>query len=321
MTQLGIQIIPTMPVNEVIETAVMAEELGYDFCLVADEGFMPDVYVALGAIAQRTQRIQLGLVTNGYTRHPAVTANALATLDDLSGGRAIVVLVAGGSLVLNPMGIPREAPLTVMRESIEIMRRLWSGEQVTWQGKRHSLHGAQLHGAGQHAIPIWMAVRGEKMLELAGRVADGVVLGGKSDVGPALQIMAQGNAECSTRVKRIYMERIAYTPELLAEASALDGYVLLDLPQRILDGLGIGAAQMQALRNALACGDRSAAAQLIPADLFRRNQIAGTVDECRRAVQELVAEHRLDGLVINLTDDTMAANRRYLEDVWSIVQG
>jgi 5,10-methylenetetrahydromethanopterin reductase len=320
MIQLGIQIIPTMPVNEVIETAVMAEALGYDFCLLADEGWMPDIYVALGAIAQRTTRIKLGATTNGYTRHPAVTANALATLDDLSGGRAMVVLVAGGSLVLNPMGIPRDAPLTVMRETIEIMRRLWCGEQVTWQGKRYSLHGAQLHSQRRYEIPIWMAVRGEKMLELAGQIADGVVLGGKSDVGPALQIMVQGSAEQSARVKRIYMERIAYTPELLAEASALDGYVLLDLPQRILDGLGIGAAQMQALRAALARGDRSSAAQLIPADLFRRNQIAGTVEECRRAVQELVAEHRLDGLVINLTDSAISANRRYLEDVWSIIQ-
>lgn len=319
--QLGIQIIPTMPVGQVVDAVLFAEELGYDFCLLADEGWMPDVYVALGAIAQRTTRIKLGATTNGYTRHPAVTANALATLDDLSGGRAMVVLVAGGSLVLNPMGITRDAPLTVMRESIEIMRRLWSGEQVTWQGKRHSLHGAQLHGAAHHAIPIWMAVRGEKMLELAGQIADGVVLGGKSDVGPALQIMAQGNAERSTQVKRIYMERIAYTPELLAEASALDGYVLLDLPQRILDGLGIGAAQMQALRDALAGGDQSAAAQLIPADLFRRNQIAGTMDECRRELRQLVTEHRLDGVVINLTEDTFAANRRYLEDVWSIVQG
>ena len=87
MTQLGIQIIPTMPADEVVEIAVMAEALGYDFCVVADEGFMPDIYVTLGAIAQRTQRMQLGPVTNGYTRHPAVTANALATLDDLSGGR------------------------------------------------------------------------------------------------------------------------------------------------------------------------------------------------------------------------------------------
>ena len=131
----GIQIIPTMPVAEVIEIAVAAEELGYDFCLLADEGFMPDVYVTLGAIAQRTKRIKIGPVTNGYTRHPAVTANAIATLDDLSGGRALAMLVAGGSMVLTPMGIPRDAPLTVMRETIAILRQLWRGEEVTWVGQ------------------------------------------------------------------------------------------------------------------------------------------------------------------------------------------
>ncbi|GIV70782.1 MAG: hypothetical protein KatS3mg048_3644 [Caldilinea sp.] len=194
MTQLGIQIIPTMPVDEVIATAVMAEELSYDFCLLADEGFMPDVYVALGAIAQRTQRIRLGPVTNGYTRHPAATATAIATLDDLSGGRALATLVAGGSMVLNPMGIAREAPLTVMRETVAILRALWSGEEVTWQGKRYALQRARLHSQRRHAIPLWLAVRGEKMLELAGQEADGVVLVAKSDVGPALAIVEQAAA-------------------------------------------------------------------------------------------------------------------------------
>ena len=90
--------------------AVEAERLGYDYCLVADEGFHPDVYACLGAIARATDRITLGVLTNGYTRHPAVTAAAAATVNELSGGRLVVTLLAGGSMVLTPMGIERARP-------------------------------------------------------------------------------------------------------------------------------------------------------------------------------------------------------------------
>jgi 5,10-methylenetetrahydromethanopterin reductase len=105
MIEMGLQIIPTMPVREVIDTIRAVEELGYRYCVVADEGFMPDVYVTLGIAAQETSTIKLGPVTNGYTRHPAVTASAAATLNEVSGGRALMNLVAGGSMVLRPMAI------------------------------------------------------------------------------------------------------------------------------------------------------------------------------------------------------------------------
>ncbi|MFM7582775.1 MAG: LLM class flavin-dependent oxidoreductase [Caldilinea sp.] len=321
MTQLGIQIIPTMPISEVIEIGVMAEALGYDFCLLADEGFMPDVYVALGAIAQRTQRIQLGPVTNGYTRHPAVTANAVATLDDLTGGRSLVMLVAGGSMVLNPMGIVREAPLTVMRETITILRQLWRGEEVTWQGRRFSLQHAQLAGHRAHNTPIWLGVRGEKMLELAGHEADGVVLGTISDLGPALAIFEQAEAARPVRCRRIYMDRIAYTPELLTEAEALYAYVLLDLPPRILEGLGIAAAEINHIRSAMATGGPQAAAALVRPEILQRSQIAGTPDVCRATLAALIATHTLDAVVMNITTGGIEANRRLLQDIYAIVHG
>ena len=93
MVQLGINLIPDMPCEEVIETIQAAEQLGYSVCLLDDEGFMPDVYTLLGRAAEKTSAIRLGPVTNGYTRHPAVTAVAVATLNEISGGRAVAALV------------------------------------------------------------------------------------------------------------------------------------------------------------------------------------------------------------------------------------
>ena len=170
MIKTGIHIIPEMSTKEIVDVAIAAEELGYDYCLVCDEGIMHDVYVCLGAIARETSRIKLGPVTNGYTRHPAVTAVALASLNELSDGRAVAMLVAGGTLALQPMGISREAPLGVMRDTIEIMRHLWTGETVTWEGKRHKLDSAQL-GMSKQDIPIWMAVRGPKNAGYGRRVS------------------------------------------------------------------------------------------------------------------------------------------------------
>ena len=137
MVKVGIHIVPLMAANDVIEIAINAERIGYDYCLVADEGFHPDIYACLGAIARETERITIGPVTNGYTRHPAVSAAAIATLNELSDGRAFVTLVAGGSMVLDPMGIDRDRPYRVLRDTVQVMKALWSGENVTWQGDTH----------------------------------------------------------------------------------------------------------------------------------------------------------------------------------------
>ena len=150
---LGLQIVPTMDSAELVETIVLAEELGYSYCMVADEGLMLDVYAVLGAAARTTSTIRLGAVTNPYTRHPAATAAAIATIDEMSGGRAFVTLVAGGTMVLHPMGLVRSAPLALMADTITALRLLWRGAPVTWQGRRLSLEGAQLT-TGTHSIPV-----------------------------------------------------------------------------------------------------------------------------------------------------------------------
>jgi len=318
MIKLGIQIIPDMAVQEVGDTIRAAEELGYDFCLLADEGFMPDVYVCLGAAAQHTARIRLGPVTNGYTRHPAVTAAALATLNEISGGRALATLVAGGSMVLPPMGILRESPLTVVRESLEVMRRLWTGEAVTWQGQRYRLEAARL-SRGAQTIPVWLAVRGDKLLELAGREADGVMLMAKSDLASAIGIVERSSIGRSRPPQRLYLDRIAYTPEMLAGAAYSYTYAIMDSPGRMLRGLELSDEEIAQLRQAVATGGPAAAAKLVTADMIKKYQIAGPLPECRETLRALIAAHQLDGFVLNIVSGGLAANIRLMTDTRSIV--
>lgn len=318
MIAAGIHIVPTMPVNRVIDLALQAEALGYDYCLIADEGFMPDVYVSLGAIARQTSRIKLGPVTNGYTRHPAVSASALATLNELSGGRALVTIVAGGSMVLPPMGIAREAPLQVVTETIEIMRQLWTGDSVSWQGQRYRLDSARL-ALGPQTIPIWLAGRGPNMLALAGAQADGVVITVKSDLGAALEIAEQGMSPDRPRPQRIYLGNLAYTPNMLAEVVDTMVYVIKDAPPRVLTGLGFTAAEIASLRQAVKTGGPPAAAKYITPAMLTNYQIAGTPAECRQAFRTMVAEHQLDVFLLDIVSPDFETNLELVRQTRSII--
>ena len=317
---LGLQIVPTMGSAELIDTVVTAEELGYSYCMVADEGLMLDVYAVLGAAAQVTSTIRLGAVTNPYTRHPAATAAAIATVDEMSGGRAFVTLVAGGTMVLHPMGLERSAPLARMADTIEALRLLWRGEPVTWQGKRLSLEGAQLT-TGTHSIPIWVAARGERMLALAGSRADGLVLMVKSDLGDAFGLAEQARAEAGTPLTRVYLDRLAYRPEMIEEAKHLYGYAIMDSPPRVLKNLGLDEAEIADLKQAFAEGGPEAVGQLVTDELVASYQIAGTPEQCRSQLQHLIGAHRLDAFFVNIISPGPAANHELLTEVVNIATG
>jgi 5,10-methylenetetrahydromethanopterin reductase len=320
MTRLGLQLVPHLPVDEAVATVAAAEELGYDYCLVADEGLMHDVYVLLGMLAGGTDRIHLGPVTNGYTRHPAVTAAAMATLHEASAGRALLALVAGGTMVLDPLGIERIAPMDTVADTIDVCRRLWTGESVTWQGRRFSLGAAQL-SAGPQDIDIWVAARGDRLLRLAGEKADGAVLMVKADLADAVAVVETGRRRLDARPRftRVYLDRLAFTPEMVDEARALYSYALMDSPDRMLANLGLSGTEIEALRRALRDGGPPAVAGMVTDAMIANYQIAGTPEECRRSLAHMVREHDLDVFVMNVISPGLDANTELLREVRDIV--
>ncbi len=312
--KLGINIIPVMPLSEIIEIIQAAESIGYEYCLVADEGMTPDVWVTLGLAASKTKNIFLGPVTNGYTRHPAVTAIASATLNQGSNGRAILVLVAGGSIVMDTFKIQREKPLKVVRDSINICRKIWSGESFDYEGEYFSLKNAKMELPSQN-IPIWIAARGEQMLKLAGRMADGVLLMVKSDIGPAVKLIDQ----FENHPLRIYMDRMAYTEQMIEDATHLFPYVLKDTPERQLSGF-LNQHEITQLKSALEIGGTNAVAKLITKDMIKRYKVAGSPSECSLILNQLKNDHQLDIFVLNITTAGLQKNINMLSDVYSIVK-
>ena len=198
----SVNLIPEAPLDRLIDVGVLAESLGYQRCWVYDEGLATrDVHVTLAALAGRTSRMMLGPgITNPYTRHPAMTATAIASLDELSGGRAFLGLGAGGSLTLGPLGLRRERPLDTVRDTIRACRGLLDGDSVTMTGTSFELRSARIGFPVRTGIEVWIAGRGPRMLDLGGELADGVMLDflHKATLGDQIARVRAGAARAAT---------------------------------------------------------------------------------------------------------------------------
>ena len=133
--RLGIALAPERPVKELIAVAAEAEALGCDTVWVNDDRLQKDVFTVLAAISGSTERIRLGPgVTNPWSRHPALLASAIATLDEISGGRAVLGLGAGGTNH-RMLGIERRAAARGLHEAITLVKGLLAGNEVTLDGR------------------------------------------------------------------------------------------------------------------------------------------------------------------------------------------
>jgi 5,10-methylenetetrahydromethanopterin reductase len=175
----GLLVLPSHPAERLARLAQLTERLGYDHLWLADERFFREVYASLTLCALRTERIKLGpCVTDPYSRHPALTAMAIATLDEISGGRAVLGLGAGVS-GFRELGISRERSGVFLREAVELIRRLLTGETVTYAGSAVRFDGGRLDFKPTRAdIPVYIAAQRPVGCRVAGRVADGAIMQG-----------------------------------------------------------------------------------------------------------------------------------------------
>jgi 5,10-methylenetetrahydromethanopterin reductase len=176
--RLGLLFLGRRPAARFAEVARHAERAGFDFVWIPDERFFREVYSLCTAVALATERLLVGpCVTDPYTRHPALTAMAIATLDELSGGRAVLGLGAGVSGFAE-LGLERRQPARAVGETIELTRRLLTGAQVDYRGSVFDFSGRLDFQPPRADVPIYVAAAGPRMLEAAGALADGVIIEG-----------------------------------------------------------------------------------------------------------------------------------------------
>jgi len=153
------------------------------------------------------------------------------------------------------------------------------------------------------------------MLQLAGELADGVVLMGKGDLGEALGIVNRGRNARSPGFVRAYLDRLVFNPEMLSEAKHLYSYALMDSPDRMLRNIGLDAAQISKLSDAMQSGGSAAVTDLVTDEMVEGYQVVGTPDECGRTLGKLADDHALDIFMINIISPGLGDNVALLEEV------
>lgn len=173
---LGIVVAQRRKTQEVIEHVKLAEDVGFDVVGMSDsQSVFRELYATIGVAARETESVRIGpTVTQPVTRHPVVTASGICTVDEISEGRAFAGIATGDSSVYT-LG-ERPARLSQLAEAVRLFRALTRGESHAYDGTEVELRWVRESDA-TYEIPIVVAAEGPKTLQLAGEIADGVLIG------------------------------------------------------------------------------------------------------------------------------------------------
>jgi 5,10-methylenetetrahydromethanopterin reductase len=290
-------------IREGMAYAQYAEQRGFEAVWQAESRLVRDAIVPMAAFAAVTSQVKIGSgVINNWTRNIGLLAATFLTLDDLAPNRIICGLGAWWDPLAKQVGVERRKPIKAMRETIEVMKRLLNMERVTYHGEFHHVDGIELdvvHGRREpRNVPIYIGATHMGMMELAGEIADGVVLNycvppaynqealrhieiGAKKAGRTLDdidrpqlIICSVSADHHTAVqaaKELLTQYLAQQPHI-AEASGTDPQTI----QKIQSILGWPATREQ-IHEAM---------RYVPDELIERITASGTPDEVRAKVEE-----------------------------------
>jgi 5,10-methylenetetrahydromethanopterin reductase len=181
MEKVALYLQDTHDLREGLDIARYAEGAGMEAIWQAESRLVRDAIVPMAAYAAVTNRIKVGSgVINNWSRNIGLLASTFLTLDDLAPNRVICGIGAWWDPLARHVGIDRKKPLIAMKETVQVMRRLLNLENVTFHGEFIHVDGIELdvvHGRREpRHVPILVGATGDKMMELAGEVADGVLL-------------------------------------------------------------------------------------------------------------------------------------------------
>jgi len=308
MTRLAIYLQDAHSIPDAIGYVQYAEQRGFEAVWQADSRLVRDAVVPMAAFAASTETIRIGSgVVDCWTRNPARLASTFSTLDDLAPGRIILGIGAWWEPLATKVGVHRHRSLKAMRETVEACRALLADETVTYDGEFVHLDGVELDYVYQERrpkeVPIYIGATGDRMLELTGEIADGVVL--NYLVSPeynrrAMDRLADGAARAGRSLDDLDRPQLVVCSVAETRAEALDGARLMvtqylgqqphimkasGVPESLLDEIG------RVLTWPATHEQVEAASKLVPDDIVQMICAAGTADE----VREKVAQYMADG--------------------------
>ncbi len=286
-----------------LEYVRYAEQRGFEAVWQAESRLVRDAIVPMAAYAAVTDRIKVGSgVINNWTRNIGLLAATFLTLDDLAPGRIICGIGAWWDPLARNVGIERRKPLSAMRETVEVLRRLLNMERVTYHGEFHNVDGIELdvvHGRREpRNVPIMIGATGERMMELTGEIADGVVL--NYCVPPeynekAMELLERGARKAGRTLEDVDRPQLVVCSVDHDHDKALDNTRML-LTQYLAQQPHIAKAsgvsqevvtEIQSILGWPATKEQiNQAKHLVPEELILRITASGTPDEARAKVEE-----------------------------------
>jgi 5,10-methylenetetrahydromethanopterin reductase len=255
------------------------------------------VYAYLTLAALNSHTLQLGTgVTHPFTRHPATTVNAIATLDEISEGRAMLG-IGTGDRPTRELGF-RPARVQVVREMIDVARKLMAGETLDYENSTFRLSNAKLHYKHRARVPIYIACSGPKMLALAGEVADGVIV--QCGVFPgvvdfAFKHIGEGAARAGRHLDDIEIWIMACgaiskdRTEGIKNSRVMAAWFAQMAPH-LCELAGIDAALVKRIQKAFSGGEfheAQAAATLVPDEMVESFTLGGQAEDARNRIEQL----------------------------------
>ncbi len=181
-----VELSPVVTGAELTDLAKLVDDAGADRLGISDVAMLRDSFLMQAMCAQATRRAHIGsLVSNPYVRHPVTVAAALATLNEISGGRAFLGIGVGAGL--SNLGIDQSRPARRLEEFLTVVCRLLTGERLDWDGPDYRITGARIAPDIAGAVPVVVGTRSRRIATMAGRMADAVVVGAREMTADALQ--------------------------------------------------------------------------------------------------------------------------------------
>ncbi len=296
--RLGIVLSPFagQPAADFVAAAREAEQRGYHVAWVGESSGY-DALTLMGVIAAHTERLHVGsAVVPVQTRTPVVLGVSAASLNHFSGDRVLLGLgLSSRTIVGDWHGLPFANSLQQIREAVEIIRRVASGERVSFEGKVYRVKNFRLTApAPAKPVRVVLAALGSEMLELAGEIADGVVLNWipPETVPESVKHLEAGARKAGRTLEGFEIASFIRTcvtddPAAARDALARDitGYTIVDVYAQFFRGAGFGA-EVDAVNAAWKAGDRAGAVKQISPRVLDGLGVVGDETFCRGRIAE-----------------------------------
>lgn len=297
MVKFGIEFVPRDPYWKIIYYAIQAERGGFSNLWITDHFNNRNVYVTLTTAAIYTNKITFGPgVTNPYMVNPVITAQAVATLNEMAPGRVVLGMGAGDKTTLESVGVEMQKPLTAIQEAVGIFRKITSGESVAYQGEVFKTAGAKFLFKPKGVIPVYVGAQGPKMLELAGKIGDGVLINAShpKDVEHAMGSVKEGIRQAGKNPDQV--DVAAYTSFSVHEdlkkatkaAVPVVAFIAAGSPPVLLERHGIDVQKTEEIKAALKVNDWGKAFASVTPEMIGAFSVCGTPDLCIERINELL---------------------------------